>query len=79
MSRIIKYEHKIERFQEKIKHSEKKIDELTDQLIQKKISEKKFSNKKDKLSNHIKELNDQIRMLHGFIVKEKRRLEEQKN
>jgi len=75
MSRIDRYEHKIKKIQEKIKHYEKRMDEITDQLIQKKISEKKFSTKKEKISQHVKEWNGQIRMLHGAIVREKRRLE----
>ncbi|HMA83887.1 MAG TPA: hypothetical protein VKP59_06635 [Candidatus Thermoplasmatota archaeon] len=75
MTRIDRYEHKIKKLQEKIKHSEKKMDELTDQLIQKRISEQKFSSKKGKISHHVKELNNQVRTLHGAIVREKRRLE----
>lgn len=79
MSRITRYENKIKKLQNKIKHHEGKIDELTDQLIQKRITENKFLTKKEKISHRIKDWNDEIRMLHGSIIREKRRLEKMNN
>lgn len=69
MSQIDHYERKIKKHQRNIEKQQKKIEELSDKLYQKKISEDIYLKKTQKINQHIREENSEIRILQGIIVK----------
>jgi predicted nucleic acid-binding Zn-ribbon protein len=76
MSRIGNYERKIKKHQRNIEKQQKKIEELSDRLYQKKISEESYLKKTQRINQHIREENSEIRILQGIIVKVKHTMQE---
>lgn len=76
MSRISRFEGQINKLEKKLEKHEEKMQILTDQFHQKKISEHTFSVKKDKIVDQIRGMKARIRLFQGGIMKERKYLQE---
>ena len=76
MSAYDRMEKKIDRLEHTIEKNQGKISELEHQLKEHRISEQKFHSKKQHIQTKIRNLDAQIRILKGGLVKRKHKLTE---
>lgn len=74
MSTSDRLERKIDRLGQSIEKKKEKISNLEHQFRDHKIAEKKFNSKKNHLQSKIKDLDAELRILKGGLVRKKHQL-----